>query len=178
MQGSYSFELFNFQDFFHDLFRFIKTLGLVVNLKTLLLIAAEIHFANPGEKDSYKHHKLTQNSVSFSCQSKQKQLSSLPVISGWIFMSKVSLKSKFLLCSTKTQHISYEFKKIELERVITWKLVTCQGITSKQYLTSMGGNLIPQYGQVVILVSGYPVLTAVNIDVQYVCIISFPVLQN
>ena len=42
----------------------------------------------------------------------------------------------------------------------------------------MGGNLIAQYGQVVILVSGYPVLTAVNIDVQYVCIISFPVLQN
>ena len=42
----------------------------------------------------------------------------------------------------------------------------------------MGGNLIPQYGQVVIMVSGYPVLTAVNIDVQYVCIISFPVLQN
>ena len=41
----------------------------------------------------------------------------------------------------------------------------------------MGGNLIPQYGQG-ILVSGYPVLTAVNIDVQYVCIISFPVLQN
>ena len=52
MQGSYSFELFNSQDFFHDLFRFFKTLGLVVNLKTLLLIAAEIHFANPGEKDS------------------------------------------------------------------------------------------------------------------------------
>ena len=50
MQGSYSFELFNFQDFFHDLFRFIKTLGLVVNLKTLLLIAAEIHFANPGKR--------------------------------------------------------------------------------------------------------------------------------
>ena len=35
MQGSYSFEHFNFQDFFHDLFRFVKTLGLVVNFKTL-----------------------------------------------------------------------------------------------------------------------------------------------
>ena len=35
MQGSYSFEHFNFQDFFHDLFRFFKTLGLVVNFKTL-----------------------------------------------------------------------------------------------------------------------------------------------
>ena len=52
MHGSYSFELFNFQDLFHDLFRFFKTLGVVVNFKTLLLIAAEIHFANPGEKDS------------------------------------------------------------------------------------------------------------------------------
>ena len=35
MQRSYSFELFNSQDFFHDLFRFFKTLGLVVSFKTL-----------------------------------------------------------------------------------------------------------------------------------------------
>ena len=37
-----------------------------------LLLAAEFHFVQCSvEKDSYKHHKLTQNSVSFSCQSKQ-----------------------------------------------------------------------------------------------------------
>ena len=36
-----------------------------------LLIAAVFHFVHPVEKDSEKHHKLTQNSVSFSCQSKQ-----------------------------------------------------------------------------------------------------------
>ena len=36
-----------------------------------LLIAAEFHFVHPVEKDSYKHYKLTQNSVSFSCQRKQ-----------------------------------------------------------------------------------------------------------
>ena len=36
-----------------------------------LLIAAEFHFVHKVEKDSLKHHKLTQNSVSFSCQSKQ-----------------------------------------------------------------------------------------------------------
>ena len=37
-----------------------------------LLIAAEFHFVQCSvEKDSKKHHKLTQNSVSFSCQSKQ-----------------------------------------------------------------------------------------------------------
>ena len=53
------------------------------------------------------------------------------------------------------------FKKIKLEPAITWKLVTCQRITSKKYLTSMGRHLSPRYGQV-ILVSGYPVLTAVN----------------
>ena len=34
-----------------------------------LLIAAEFHFVHPVEKDILKHHKLTQNSVSFSCQS-------------------------------------------------------------------------------------------------------------
>jgi len=36
-----------------------------------LLIAAVFHFMHPVEKDSKKHHKLTQNSVSFSRQSKQ-----------------------------------------------------------------------------------------------------------
>ena len=36
-----------------------------------LLIAAVFHFVHPVEKDIKKHYKLTQNSVSFSCQSKQ-----------------------------------------------------------------------------------------------------------
>ena len=53
------------------------------------------------------------------------------------------------------------FKKIKPQPAIIWKLVTCQRITSKKYLTSMGRHLSPRYGQV-ILVSGYPVLTAVN----------------
>ena len=52
-------------------------------------------------------------------------------------------------------------KKNKLEPAIIWKLVTCQRITSKRYSTSMGRHLSPRYGQV-ILVSGYPVLTAVN----------------
>ena len=52
-------------------------------------------------------------------------------------------------------------KKKKLAPVIIWKLVTCQRITSKKHLSSMGRHLSPRYGQV-ILVSGYPVLTAVN----------------
>ena len=52
-------------------------------------------------------------------------------------------------------------KKIKPESAIIWKLVTCQRITSKNYLTSMGQHLSPRYGQVM-LVSGYPVLSAVN----------------
>ena len=36
-----------------------------------LLIAAVFHFVHPVEKDIKKHHKLTQNSVSFSGQSRQ-----------------------------------------------------------------------------------------------------------
>ena len=95
-------------------------------------------------------------------KSKATGMSSLPIKTGWILASEVSLKSKFSLCGTyKTQHISYEFKKIELEPAIIWKLVTCQRITSKRYSTSMGRQVSPRYGQV-ILVSGYPVLTAVN----------------
>ena len=51
--------------------------------------------------------------------------------------------------------------KIKLEPAIIWKLVTCQRITSKRCSTSMGRHLSPRYGQV-ILISGYPILTAVN----------------
>ena len=95
-------------------------------------------------------------------KSKATGMSSLPVKTGWILASEVSLKLKFSLCGTyKTQHLSHELKKIELEPAIIWKLVTCQRITSKRYSTSMGRHLNPRYGQVT-LVSGYPVLTAVN----------------
>ena len=59
--------------------------------------------------------------------------------------------------------VSYELKK-KLEPAIIWKLVTCQQITKKL----IGRHLSPRYGQV-ILVSGYPVLTA---DVQYECSVS------
>ena len=38
-----------------------------------LLIAAVFHFMHPVEKDSKKHHKLTKNSVSFNCRSKQSE---------------------------------------------------------------------------------------------------------
>ena len=91
-------------------------------------------------------------------KSKATGMSSLPVKTGWILASEVSLKSTFF---KKTQYISYELKKNKLEPAIIWKLVTCQRITSKRYSTSMGRHLSPRYGQV-ILVSGYPVLTAVN----------------
>ena len=33
-----------------------------------ILTADVFHFVNPVEKDSWKHHKMTQNSVSFSYQ--------------------------------------------------------------------------------------------------------------
>ena len=94
-------------------------------------------------------------------KSKATGMCSLPVKTGWILASEVSLKSKFNCAAHKTQHISYEFKKNKVEPAIIWKLVTCQRITSKRYSTSMGQHLSPRYGQV-ILVSRYPVLTAVN----------------
>ena len=50
---------------------------------------------------------------------------------------------------------------MKLEPAIIWKPVTCQRITSKRFSTSMSRHLSQRYGQV-ILVSGYPVLTAVN----------------
>ena len=52
-------------------------------------------------------------------------------------------------------------KKSKREPAIILKRVNCQRITSKKYSTLLGRHLSPRYGQV-ILVSGYPVLTAFN----------------
>ena len=49
-----------------------------------LLIAAVFHFMHPVEKDSKKHHKLTKNSVSFSCQRM------LSKFSAWTHLSKTN----------------------------------------------------------------------------------------
>ena len=47
-------------------------LSLIVAMKNRRLsIAAEFHFVHSVEKDSQKHDELTQNSISFSRQSKQ-----------------------------------------------------------------------------------------------------------
>ena len=96
----------------------------------------------------------------------QKQLPSLPVKSGWILASKVSLKSKFNRSSEAHKHYLFLciLKKLNL------KLVTCQRIASKAYSTSIGRYLSPRYGQI-ILVSGYPFLRAVNWS-QHGCAIS------
>ena len=74
-----------------------------------------------------------------------------------------------------------DLKKNKLEPAFIWKLVTCQRITSVRYSTSMGRHLSPQYGQL-ILVSGYPVMTAVSWSQHWcaihVCNISLPVFPN
>ena len=86
-----------------------------------------------------------------------------PACNSWLnFLARGQFEIKILI----VRHINrtyfiWIFKKIKLEPAIIWKPVPCQRITSKKYLTSMGRHLSPRYGQV-ILVSGYPVLTAVN----------------
>ena len=85
-----------------------------------------------------------------------------PACNSWLnFRVRGQFEIKILI----VRHINTTYfiwiKKIKLEPAIIWKLVTCQRITSKRYSTSMGRHLSPRYGQV-ILVSGYPVLTAVN----------------
>ena len=85
----------------------------------------------------------------------------LPVIAGWISGPRSVFNENFNCAAQKQNIFHMNEKKIKLEPAIIWKLVTCQRITSKRYSTSMGRHLSPRYGQV-ILVSGYPVLTAVN----------------
>ena len=106
-----------------------------------------------------------------------------PACKNWLnFSFRGQFEIKILMVRhVKNKHISYELKKIKLEPAIIWKLVTCQRITSKRYSTSIGRHLSPRYGQV-ILVSGYPFLTAVNWSQHwcaiYVCNITLPVLPN
>ena len=92
----------------------------------------------------------------------QRQLTVFPACNSWLnFRIRGQFEIKILI----VRHINTTYfiwiKKNKLEPAIIWKLVTCQRITSKRYSTSMGRHLSPRYGQV-ILVSGYPVLTAVN----------------
>ena len=62
---------------------------------------------------------------------------------------------------TETQHISHEsLEKINLS-LRSFKTGNLSANNFKKYSTSMGRHLSPRYGQV-ILVSGYPVLAAVN----------------
>ena len=86
-----------------------------------------------------------------------------PACNGWLnFRVRGQFEIKILIVRhINTKYFIWIKKKIKLEPPITWKLVTCQRITSKKYLTSMGRHLSARYGQV-ILVSGYPILTAVN----------------
>ena len=83
-----------------------------------------------------------------------------PACNSWLnFRVRGQFEIKLLI----VRHINTTYfmslkKKTTLEPVIIWKLATVQ---RKKYSTSMGGHLSPRYGQV-ILVSGYPVLTAVN----------------
>ena len=106
-----------------------------------------------------------------------KKRSSPPVfLKNWLnFRVRGQFEIKILivrgLSDINTTYFIWSLNKNILEPAIIWKLVTCQRITSKRYSTSMGRHLSPRYGQV-ILVSGYPVLTAVNWS-QHWCAISF-----
>ena len=86
-----------------------------------------------------------------------------PSCNSWLnFRVRGQFEIKILIVRhINTTYFIWILKKIKLEPAIIWKPVPCQRITSKKYLTSMGRHLSPRYGQV-ILVSGYPVLTAVN----------------
>ena len=183
-----------------------------------LLIAAE--FVHPVEKDRWKHYKLTQNSVSFSCQSKQvsrccidfahelicqilinqsvkigrrawptrdhseksqKQLSSLPVLAAELnFRVRGLFEIKILI----VRHINTPYfiwiKKNELEAAIILKLVTCQRITSRnnrtRWVNTWARDTVRWYWSADTLF--WQLSIDHNIDVQYVCNISFPVLPN
>ena len=139
--------------------------------------------------------------VSFSCQSQQDsrccinfphELSCQILTNQSNFSRLRSVLNQNFNCAAHKHNIFHiNLKKIKLEPAIIWKLLTCQRITSKKYLTSMGLHLRPRYSQV-ILVSGYSVSTAVNWSQHWcpicvhrspgygllVCIISFPVLTN
>ena len=72
------------------------------------------------------------------------------------------------------------FKKIKLEPAIIWKLLTCQRISSKntgpRWVDTWARDTVKWYWSADTLF-WQPSIDH-NIDVQYVCIISFPVLPN
>ena len=66
LQGSYSFELFKFHDFFHDLFKLSKNLGLAVsfkNTKPLLVVELFLTLKSSTDTNSGVH----QNACRLRC---------------------------------------------------------------------------------------------------------------
>ena len=63
---------------------------------------------------------------------------------------------------TNTTYLIWIIEKNKLEPAIIWKLVTCQGITSEKYWTSMGRHLSRDTVRWYWSADHYLVLTAVN----------------
>ena len=101
-------------------------------------------------------------------------------LADWIFASEVSLKSKFYSVWHLNTTYFIGIKKITLESEIIWQLVTCHRITSKntrpQWADTWAHDMVRWY------CSGDTLFWQLsidhNIDVQYVCNISFPMLPN
>ena len=87
----------------------------------------------------------------------QKQLFSLPVTAGWNFRVRGQFELKILIVRhiNTTYFIWIFLKKLNLSLRLLQTNLSADNF--KKYLTSMGRHLSP-----VILVSGYPVSTAVN----------------
>ena len=96
-----------------------------------------------------------------------------PACNSWLnFRVRGQFKIKILIVRhTNTTYFIWIFKKIKVEPVIIWNLVTSnKRITSKKYLTSMGRQLSPSDTGTLF----WQLSIDHNIDVQCVCITGGP----
>ena len=116
------------------------------------------------------------------CEKSQKQLSSLPVIAGWIFASEVSLKSKYFVRHINTtEHNIFHMNLKNLTSACDHlKTSNWSADNFKKYSTSMvdtwARGTVRWYRAADTLF--WQLSIDHNINVQYVCNISSPGLPN
>ena len=105
-----------------------------------------------------------------------------PACNSWLnFRVRGQFEIKILIVRhINTTYFIWILKKIKLEPAIIWKPVPCQRITSKntwpRWVDTWARDTVKWYWSADTLF--WQLLIDHNVDVQYVCIISFSVLPN
>ena len=141
--------------------------------------SAWTHLSNFDQSQHKNWTKSVTNAWSWRAKSKA---TVFPACNSWLnFRVRGQFEIKILIVRhINTTYFIWILKKIKLEPAIIWKPVPCQRITSKntwpRWVDTWARDMVKWYWSADTLF--WQLSIDHNIDAQYVCIISFPVLSN